>query len=210
MSQITDINEFLPEGLSEDTVEKIFTIVDSTINDQVDAKVKMLESRVAAYLRNKVDDLKEQAMIELTEEHEVFRNAQLFESVRTLMSLELGKEDETSAVSMVQSDYDKLSEEFNTLLEQVEILVEENDTLAANIQSVSQLDENLSSKVSALTEEKKQLRSKVVELETALSEGFESSEKAVVVSRADAPVHEETVRYKNELLTEDTLRLSRD
>ena len=85
MTKITDINELLPDGLSENTVEKIFSLVDSTINEQVTKQSTILESRVNAYLRNKIDQIKEQAMVELAEENELFRNAQLFESVRSVL-----------------------------------------------------------------------------------------------------------------------------
>ena len=99
MSNIKNIADILPEGLDESTVEQIFQLVDSTINEQVAEKIGLLEARVTAYIRTKIDDLKEQALSELSEENEVYRNARLFESVRTLMSLELNTDDEDNALS---------------------------------------------------------------------------------------------------------------
>ena len=97
--KIEKISNLLPEGLNESTVTQIFEMVDSVINDQVQEKITLLEAKVNAYLRTKVDQLKEQAMAELCEESEVFRNAKLFDSVRTLMSFELNEDDEQNAVS---------------------------------------------------------------------------------------------------------------
>ena len=168
MSKLTDINDFLPDGLSEDTVEKIFSMVDETITEQVEDKVRVLEARVSAYLRTKIDDLKQQAMVELSEENEVFRNAQLFESVRVLMGLELGQEDEDNAVTGVTQEYSQLKEEFDTLLGQVEALVEANDTLESNLKVAQQKAIQLEENVGQLSEEKQTLEGQVTELETAL------------------------------------------
>ena len=62
MSNIKNIADILPEGLDESTVEQIFQLVDSTINEQVAEKIGLLEARVTAYIRTKIDDLKEQAL----------------------------------------------------------------------------------------------------------------------------------------------------
>ena len=65
MDNLKDIANILPEGLDESTVETIFELVDSTINEQVSEKIGLLEAKVNAYLRTKVDQLKEQALTEL-------------------------------------------------------------------------------------------------------------------------------------------------
>ena len=129
MSNIQNIADILPEGLDESTVEQIFQLVDSTINEQVAEKIGLLEARVTAYIRTKIDDLKEQALTELSEESEVYRNARLFESVRTLMSLELNTDDQDNALSEMTSQYGELQEEFDVLNNQLASLVEENQNL---------------------------------------------------------------------------------
>jgi len=192
MTKITDINELLPDGLSEDTVEKIFSLVDSTINEQVEKQSTILESRVNAYLRNKIDQIKEQAMVELAEESDLFRNAQLFESVRTLMSFELNKDDAETVVAGVTSELSELQEEFNVLLSQVNTLVEANDSLELTVTALQVKEQNISEEVETLFDDNSLLAEQVVELEAALSEEFESSEKAVVISKADAQINEES------------------
>ena len=59
MSNVKNIADILPEGLDESTIQSIFEMVDSTINEQVSDKISLLESKVNAYLRTKVDQLKE-------------------------------------------------------------------------------------------------------------------------------------------------------
>jgi ABC-type phosphate transport system auxiliary subunit len=127
MKKLKNIADILPEGLDESTVEAIFQLVDATINEQVEEKIGLLEAKVSAYLRTKVDQLKEQALTELSEENEVFRNARLFESVRTLMALELNNGDEDNALSEMTSQHGELQEEFDVLTEQVNKLVVENE-----------------------------------------------------------------------------------
>ena len=129
MDNLQTIAEILPEGLSESSVEAIFKLVDNTINEQVSENINILEAKVSAYLRTKVDQLKEQALAELNEEHEVFRNAQLFESVRTLMALELSSDDEQNAISEMTNQHGELQEEFDVLTEQVNALVMDNEKL---------------------------------------------------------------------------------
>jgi len=137
MSNIKKIADLLPEGLDESTVESIFKLVDSTINEQVQSQVRLLESKVTAYLRTKVDDLKQQALTELSEESEVFRNARLFESVRSLMALELSEADEENAVNDITSQYGELQEEFDVLSEQINIVVDENEKLESTVKVLS-------------------------------------------------------------------------
>ena len=132
MSNLKNIADILPEGLDESTVQAVFELVDSTINEQVAEKVGLLEAKVNAYLRTKVDRLKEQALAELSEESEVFRNARLFESVRTLMALELNNSDDENALSEITSQHGELQEEFDVLTSQVNALVVENEKLQAS------------------------------------------------------------------------------
>ena len=129
MSNIKNIADILPEGLDESTVEQIFQLVDSTINEQVAEKIGLLEARVTAYIRTKIDDLKEQALSELSEENEVYRNARLFESVRTLMSLELNTDDEDNALSEMTGQYGELQEEFDVLTASLQAWLKKTRTL---------------------------------------------------------------------------------
>ena len=208
MSNIKNIADILPEGLDESTVEQIFQLVDSTINEQVAEKIGLLEARVTAYIRTKIDDIKEQALTELSEESEVYRNARLFESVRTLMSLELNTDDQDNALSEMTGQYGELQEEFDVLNSQLASIVEENQRLENTVRVMDKKVSIAESVASELETEKAQLLEEVENLEAAKDEAFVSSEKAVVVSKADLEINEErTQRNKsNEFLTDEVMK----
>jgi chromosome segregation ATPase len=208
MSNIKNIADILPEGLDESTVEQIFQLVDSTINEQVAEKIGLLEARVTAYIRTKIDDIKEQALTELSEESEVYRNARLFESVRTLMSLELNTDDQDNALSEMTGQYGELQEEFDVLNSQLASIVEENQRLENTVRVMDKKVSIAESIASELETEKAQLLEEVENLEAAKDEAFVSSEKAVVVSKADLEINEErTQRNKsNEFLTDEVMK----
>ena len=205
MSNLKNIANILPEGLDESTVETIFELVDSTINEQVSEKISLLEAKVNAYLRTKVDQLKEQALSELSEESEVFRNARLFESVRTLMALELNSGDEENALSEMTSQQGELQEEFDVLTDQVNALVSENEKLQNTIKVLDSKVSITEQSVEELEGQKEQLLEEVENLEASNGEKFMSSEKAIVVSRADSEVNEERT-YNNEFLNDEVMK----
>jgi len=208
MSNIKNIADILPEGLDESTVEQIFQLVDSTINEQVAEKIGLLEARVTAYIRTKIDDIKEQALTELSEENEVYRNARLFESVRTLMSLELNTDDQENALSEMTGQYGELQEEFDVLNNQLASLVEENQNLENTVRVMDKKVSIAEGTAYELETEKAQLLEEVENLEAAKDEAFVSSEKAVVVSKADLEISEERTHNQksNEFLTDEVMR----
>ena len=205
MSNLNNIAEILPEGLDESTVEAIFGLVDSTINEQVEEKIGLLEAKVNAYLRTKIDQLKEQALAELSEESEVYRNARLFESVRTLMALELNTDDEDSALSEMTNQHGELQEEFDVLTEQVNSLVLENDKLQNTVRVLDSKISLTEQTVEELEGHKSQLLEEVENLEASQEEALASSEKAVVVSRADQAINEERA-YDNKFLNDEVMK----
>ena len=206
MSNIKKIAEILPEGLDESTVETIFKMVDSTINEQVEEKITLLEAKVNAFLRNKVDQLKEQALAELSEDNEVFRNAKLFESVRTLMSLELSNRDEENALSEVTNNYEEMQEEYDVLVDQVNKLVEENEKLQGTLKVLDSKTSLAESSVMELESVNLQLQEEVENLEASKDEAFVSSEKAIVISNADREINEEKSSGSNQFLTDEVMK----
>ena len=57
MSKFDNISKLLPEGLTEDTVSEIATLVGEVITEEVENKVKDLENKVHGFLRMKIDEL---------------------------------------------------------------------------------------------------------------------------------------------------------
>jgi chromosome segregation ATPase len=206
MSNLKNIADILPEGLDESTVQAVFELVDSTINEQVAEKVGLLEAKVNAYLRTKVDRLKEQALAELSEESEVFRNARLFESVRTLMALELNNADEDNALSEMTSQHGELQEEFDVLTKQVNSLVIENEKLQGTVKVLNDKVSISEGAVEELEGHKAQLLEEVENLVAARDEAFASSEQAVVVSQADVGINESKTQTGNEFLTDEVMK----
>ena len=206
MSNLKNIADILPEGLDESTVQAVFELVDSTINEQVAEKVSLLEAKVNAYLRTKVDRLKDQALAELSEESEVFRNARLFESVRTLMALELNGDDEETALSEMTSHNGELQEEFDVLTSQVNTLVVENEKLQCTVKVLNDKVSIQEGAVDELEGHKEQLLEEVENLVAARDEAFTSSEQAVVVSHADVEINESKTRTGNEFLTDEVMK----
>lgn len=206
MSNLKNIANILPDGLDESTVQSIFELVDSTINEQVAEKVGLLEAKVNAYLRTKVDRLKEQALAELSEESEVFRNARLFESVRTLMALELNNADEDNALSEMTSQHGELQEEFDVLTNQLNALVVENEKLQGTVKVLNDKVSIQENAVEELEGHKVQLLEEVENLVAARDEAFASSEQAVVVSQADVEINESKTHTGNEFLTDEVMK----
>jgi len=206
MNKLKNIADILPEGLDQSTVEAIFQLVDATINEQVEEKIGLLEAKVNAYLRTKVDQLKEQALTELSEENEVFRNARLFESVRTLMALELNNGDEDNALSEMTNQHGELQEEFDVLTEQVNKLVVENEKLQNTVKVLKDKVTLSEGTVEKLKGQKAQLLEEVENLVAARDEAFKSSEQAVVVTKADKVINEEKAYQKNAFLTDEVMK----
>ena len=206
MSNLKNIANILPDGLDESTVQTVFELVDSTINEQVAEKVGLLEAKVNAYLRTKVDRLKEQALAELSEESEVFRNARLFESVRTLMALELNNSDDENALSEITSQHGELQEEFDVLTNQLNALVVENEKLQGTVKVLNDKVSIQETAVEELEGHKVQLLEEVENLVAARDEAFASSEQAVVVSQADVEINESKTRTGNEFLTDEVMK----
>jgi uncharacterized protein YhaN len=173
--QVLPIAELLPEGLSEAAITEIANLVNTVISEQVAEKTAQLEAKVKGFLRLRVDELKEQAMIELTEENEVFKNASLFESIKTMMALELRKEDEDSAISNLMKEQAGFEEEVDVLTEELRKSFEETENLELVVRT-------LAGKVDKLEEDKKTLIDTVDVLNESGDEPFKSSEKAIIIA----------------------------
>ena len=199
--QTLPIAELLPEGLSEAAITEIATLVNTVITEQVEEKVRELECKVKGFIRSRVDEVKDQAMRELNEESDVLRNASLFESVKTLMALELKKDDEDSAISDLVQEQREHEEEVNVLTEELKKAFEENEKLATSLKAVS-------AKVDRLEEDKATLLEAVDVLEESKEKPFKSSEKAVIIAEDvdKREVNKPEAQAFNELLTPEVMK----
>jgi len=201
MSEVKSIAELLPDGLSEETVTQIAELVDTVIKEEVNERVKLLEAKVKGFLRMEITAIKEHALRELQEESEVYRNAQLFESIKSLMVLELGQKDEKSAVAQVVREQSEVEEENAVLVEELNSAVKQVEQLERTIKL-------LSKKNKALEEQTEQLAEEVEQLTEQSTLPFKSSEKAIIIAEEmeNTPVKKES-KVNNQFLTESVMAL---
>ena len=199
--QTLPIAELLPEGLSEAAVSEIAMLVNSVITEQVDEKIRSLEAKVQGFIRARVDTLKDQAVRELQEENETMRNASLFESVKTLMALEMTKDDEDNAISDLVQEQQEYEAEVDILTEELKKSFDETEKMNTSLKALSR-------KVDRLEEDKATLLEAVVVLEESKQLPFKSSEKAIIISEdvdkkeARTPAPQEL----NNLLTPEVMK----
>jgi len=175
IEQTLPIAELLPEGLSEAAVTEIATLVNTVISEQVEEKIRGLEAKVKGFMRSRVNELKDQALRELHEEDDTLRNATLFKSVKTLMALELKKDDDDNAISDLVQEQKEFEEEVNILTDELRKSFEENEKMDTLLQA-------LKTKVDKLSEDKVTLLEAVEILEESKDKPFKSSEKAVIIA----------------------------
>jgi hypothetical protein len=197
--QTLPIAELLPEGLSEAAVSQIAALVNNVISDQVEEKTRQLEAKVTGFIRSRVDDLKDQALRELHEEDETIRSATLFESVKTLMALELNKGDEGNAISDLVEEQKEFEAEVEVLTDELRKSFEENEKTNTLVQA-------LTTKLDKLEEDKATLLEAVDILEESKDMPFKSSEKAVIIAEdVDKKEADKTQSY-NDLLTPEVMK----
>jgi len=84
-SKILDsMAEHLPEGLDESVLVKLSELCADYVEERVEEEVSDLSTKVQSFIRGNIEKLKEQAIKELELENETYRNAQMFETVRSM------------------------------------------------------------------------------------------------------------------------------
>lgn len=194
--------ELLPEGLTEHAVDEIAKLVDSVITERVDSEVNGLITKVNGFLRMKVDEIKEYALRELEQDEEFVRNAQIFENMKSLMSIEIGSSDKASAMSDLIDANDDAQENVLALTREIDSLMEENEKLVS-------IAEAINDRANFLEQENNELVEKAEILIESQQLPFESSEKAVMVSNSESDsgsVAAENPGILNEFLTPEVMR----
>jgi hypothetical protein len=204
---LEQIAKLLPEGLTESMIESIATLVHQKIEEEVNAKTEALTVKVKAFLRGQIDSLKEQAIKELELENDTFRNAQLFESVRSIFVTELNQEDEINAINVLASEQHETSQKMEVLAGELDKSLKENVKLKKLMKVISDKNDRLEE---SLTEHKQNLA------ESRAARAMRLSDTAEVVSKETfqrqgkkLEERKEGARHDggNQFLTEDVLRL---
>jgi|TARA_R110002020_G_scaffold146881_4_gene321850 predicted nuclease with TOPRIM domain len=204
MSKFDNISKLLPEGLTEDTVSEIATLVGEVITEEVENKVKDLENKVHGFLRMKIDEVKSHALAELEQENDTFKNARIFESLKALMALELNSDDEDTAIGQTRKEFDEVQEENDVLVRELNSALTECSKLENTLRVLSEKNE-------ILEDERFDLQEAVVSLEESAKLPFESNEKAVIISDdVDSEVTDNDnntveTQSRNEFINEDMM-----
>jgi len=196
-SNIENIVELLPEGLSEAAVTQIAELVNSVIVEEVENRISNLETKVKGFLRFKIDEMKDQALVELEQDSEIVKNAKLFESIKSLMAIELAPEDDDRAISHMMKEHTEVSEERDVLIEELNKALTSNEELEGLIRT-------LSGRMDSLEEEKERLIEDVNSLEEVTDQPFKSSEKAQVIAENIAAQNKPSYT-NNEFITDEVM-----
>ena len=198
--KIDSLASLLPENLSEEALEEIANIVDSVITEQVDERIQELEDKVQSFIRLKMDSIKEQAIRELENGDEIFKNAKSFEYLKSLMAIELSEEDNESAVALVSQEAQEIAEENQLIIHEL------NDALMENAKLENTL-KVYNDKLALIEEQKETLQESVQHLEDVVEKPFKSNERALVISEEvdSETTQDKTHDHMNEFLTEDVM-----
>ena len=194
-THIDKIVQALPEGLTESGIEEVASLLDEVVEERVNEEVKLIESKVKAFLRTKLDELKESAIRELESEDKMVRAYKVFEAVKTIVAAEIDSDDVDSAVK----DYEKENMDLQNELRAA------HDQLEESMKSVNLLESKLDKQESELS-----LLSEALEDEKEKAEiPFKSSESAVMITNESHGTQSlPDSALENFFLNEDVIRLS--
>jgi len=192
---IDKIVQALPEGLTETGIEEVAVLLDEVVEDRVAEEVKLLEAKVKAFLRTKLDDLKETARRELEADDKLVRAYKVFEAVKTIVAAELESEDVHSAVRTYEVENTRLQGEVESI----------NGQLEESIKTVNLLESKLDYRESELS----QLSEALVDEKEKAEIPFKSSESAVMITNESHGTQSlPASALENFFLNEDVIRLS--
>ena len=180
---LDSVAEYLPEGLDENTLEKVSKLVAVIIEQRVEEQVSDLSTKVQSFIRGNIEKLKEQALRELELENETFRNAQMFETVRSMFALENTNQDEMNGMEVLASLGEQQEEKNQALLRQVDKLLKENVSLKRQAKVASD-------KTHKLEEALQTIHGEMESLQESANAERKLSETALVVSEDNFKVKE--------------------
>ncbi len=206
------ITELLPKDLSPEAVKEITTFIQEVIDTEIANEMAVLEAKVAAFLRQNIELLKEQAIKELELTDPTYRNAKVFETIKDVMCLELGTDDEESSLSNVIKETKQMESEIEVITKELHKVIGENEKLSklnkiltdknklteSKLNETKTVHENLTHKIKQLNEDKNIRETK---------KPFNSTEKALVIGGGNGKGHETSPQYDNPMLNEDVMKL---
>ncbi len=204
--KVKDIADLLPEGMSEELISEIAKVMQDIISERLDEEMDMLTNKVHAFLRHQMDTIQEAALEELSESHEIYRDAQALKDIKSVLAFEIDREDLNPVVSKVNEDIQKVEKDNEVLAYELSEAIKENNRL-------DRLMNNYEDKIEVLTEQNSTLQDSVVNLEEEVNSDFESTEKAIIISEnVDAPTTDQRPinTLGNPFLTEEVMAFMPD
>ena len=165
----------LPEGLDESTLAIVADLCADYVEQRVEEEVNDLSTKVQSFIRGNLEKLKEQAVKELELENETFRNAQMFETVRSMFALETNNQDEMNGMNALATLGEQQEEKNQALLRQVDKLLKENINLKRQVKVSNDKNQKLEESLSTVQHE-------VESLQESFSAERKLSETALVIS----------------------------
>jgi len=198
---VKSIADLLPEGMSEELISEIAKVMQDVISERIDEEMDVLTNKVHAFLRHQMDTIQEAALDELSESHEIYRDAQALKDIKTVLAFEIERDDLNHVTEQINEDVEKVQDDNDLLARELSDTIRENQRLERVIS-------NLEGKIGLVYEEKEYLQESLVALEEEVGSDFESTERAIVITEnVDAPVKDspQTNSDGNPFLTDEVM-----
>jgi len=205
-SKILDsMAEHLPEGLDESVLVKLSELCADYVEQRVEEEVSDLSTKVQSFIRGNIEKLKEQAIKELELENETYRNAQMFETVRSMFVLETTNQDEMNGMNALASLGEQQEEKNQALLRQVDKLLKENVNLKRQTKVSNDKNQKLEESLAAVRHEVESIQESA-NAERKLSEtALVISEDNFEVKETDEKLNENHAGHGNEWINQGVL-----
>ncbi len=202
---LDSVAQYLPEGLDEQTLEKVSELIAVTVQQRVQEKVEDLSMKVQSFIRGNIEKLKEQAIKELELENETFRNAQMFETVRSMFVLENTSQDEVNGMNALASLGEQQEEKNEALLRQVDKLLKENVTLKRQAKVSSDKSTMLEEALVTVKTEMESINENSAAERKLSDSALVISEDNFDVKEADEQLNENHANHGNEWINQGVL-----
>ena len=202
---LDSVAEYLPEGLDESTLEKVSELVAVIIDQRVEEQVSDLSTKVQSFIRGNIEKLKEQALKELELENETYRNAQMFETVRSMFALENTRQDELNGMEVLASLGEQQEEKNEALLRQVDKLLKENVSLKRQSKVTNDKNQKLEEALQTVHNEMESLQESASAERKLSDSALVISEDNFKVKEADEKLNENHANHDNEWINQGVL-----
>jgi hypothetical protein len=164
-----------------------------------------LTTKVTSFIRGNIEKLKEQSIKELELENETFRNAQMYETVRSMFAIENTQDDEINGINALASIGESQEKQIGVLTAELDKVIRENVRLHKANNLISKNNDQLKESLQSLQERKP----------AVVAKGKSMSDSAIVVSSETFQKKEPKINeskqvpgVRNEWLSESVLEAS--